>query len=718
MAPIDLFEDVERNGSEDQSSSARPKDHSSIPNHSDSFTYNQAYAQKFERQKRGEELMKLKDKYGEDYEPSEDDDEDFSSEDSDAEFITPEVDVAILKTLARIKKQDPKLYQPEGNFFEEEETRNAAVRAQKLKRDKNGTTTSRKKPMNLRDYHRKALLTNEGREFAEDEDLPDNYEPTPAEEAEALRDETKRAFHAIVEDDEDDDSGDEDDGDSERSSDGIQKMLVLRDKEHGEIEQEDEEYQQFLIEQVGRDDIQTAFQLNSGTRTDAPHEEQTEEIRQAQQDDDEFLRSYVLGRGWIDKEAKKIPKYKDLVAPGGQAKHKNSNPSGSNSTVLGKTAIFDEHDEEDEEFVEKAEEFETKYNFRFEDPYPTVTTHARDTGPSARRKDDSRKLGREAVKARKDEEKRQRMEELERMKELKREEVMKKLDLIRKNAGAEDCNLDDIDLDSDFDPDSHDRRMQHVFDNDFYGKTDPDGKPVWEDDIEIDDILPDAAPQTEEINFEPGGDAYDPLAPGGKKLSKKMKKLAKSAGKKRGLDPNPEPADQEEEPEDTREIDDDLEGLSPEERKKKLLDALDEYHKLDCEDMIGDMPTRFKYTNTEATDWMTPEQILMATDAELNQVIGLKKLAPYRSATNDRKLATRKKKLKELRKKLKTRTWGETNSHNIDNQQQQQHQHQASTSDSVNLDLDQSLQPPTKKRKGKKERQKLKEDPSNPTIDS
>ncbi|POW17370.1 hypothetical protein PSTT_00732 [Puccinia striiformis] len=590
MAPIDLFEDVERNGSEDQSSSARPKDHSSIPNHSDSFTYNQAYAQKFERQKRGEELMKLKDKYGEDYEPSEDDDEDFSSEDSDAEFITPEVDCSC-----------PLVY-----FEIEEETRNAAVRAQKLKRDKNGTTTSRKKPMNLRDYHRKALLTNEGREFAEDEDLPDNYEPTPAEEAEALRDETSELFHAIVEDDEDDDSGDEDDGDSERSSDGIQKMLVLRDKEHGEIEQEDEEYQQFLIEQVGRDDIQTAFQLNSGTRTDAPHEEQTEEIRQAQQDDDEFLRSYVLGRGWIDKEAKKIPKYKDLVAPGGQAKHKNSNPSGSNSTVLGKTAIFDEHDEEDEEFVEKAEEFETKYNFRFEDPYPTVTTHARDTGPSARRKDDSRKLGREAVKARKDEEKRQRMEELERMKELKREEVMKKLDLIVKMlvlriwtvtsilivmiAG---CNMCLIMI-----------------------STDPDGKPVWEDDIEIDDILPDAAPQTEEINFEPG------------EAIKKMKKLAKSAGKKRGLDPNPEPADQEEEPEDTREIDDDLEGLSPEERKKKLLDALDEYHKLDCEDMIGDMPTRFKYTNTEATDWMTPEQILMATDAELNQVIGLKKLAP------------------------------------------------------------------------------------------
>ncbi|EFP85539.2 uncharacterized protein PGTG_11895 [Puccinia graminis f. sp. tritici CRL 75-36-700-3] len=199
-------------------------------------------------------------------------------------------------------------------------------------------------------------------------------------------------------------------------------------------------------------------------------------------------------------------------------------------------------------------------------PNPTVTTHARDTGPSARRKDDSRKLGRDAVKARKDEEKQQRL-------------TCYFIDVL-------DCNLDDIDLDSDFDPESHDRRMQQVFDNDFYGKTDPDGKPVWDDDIEIDEILPDTAPVQEEINFEPGGDAYDPLAPGGKKLSKKMKRLAK-AEKKRGVVQNMEP-EKEEGPDHTEEVDD-LEGLSPEERKRKLLEAMDEYHKLDCEDM-GDSP--------------------------------------------------------------------------------------------------------------------------------
>jgi hypothetical protein len=54
MAPIDLFEDVE-NDSADHSDQPQPP---SRKNNADSFHYNEAYAQKFERQKRGEELMK------------------------------------------------------------------------------------------------------------------------------------------------------------------------------------------------------------------------------------------------------------------------------------------------------------------------------------------------------------------------------------------------------------------------------------------------------------------------------------------------------------------------------------------------------------------------------------------------------------------------------------------------------------------------------------
>lgn len=63
-------------------------------------------------------MYAVKDKYGDDYEASDSDDEDLSSEDSDAEFITPEVDAAILKTLARIKRSDPSVYQADQPVFQ------------------------------------------------------------------------------------------------------------------------------------------------------------------------------------------------------------------------------------------------------------------------------------------------------------------------------------------------------------------------------------------------------------------------------------------------------------------------------------------------------------------------------------------------------------------------------------------------------------------------
>ena len=43
------------------------------------------------------------------------------------------------------------------------------------------------------------------------------------------------------------------------------------------------------------------------------------------------------------------------------------------------------------------------------------------------------------------------------------------------------------------------------------------------------------------------------------------------------------------------------------------------------------MPTRFHYTSTAPENYgLTPAEILLATDAELNSYVGLKKLAPYR----------------------------------------------------------------------------------------
>ncbi len=62
--------------------------------------------------------------------------------------------------------------------------------------------------------------------------------------------------------------------------------------------------------------------------------------------DELFLRDYILNRGYLDKDAKRIPRYEELVGEEEEG----------------------EEEEEDEEAVERQEEFEKKYNFRFEEP--------------------------------------------------------------------------------------------------------------------------------------------------------------------------------------------------------------------------------------------------------------------------------------------------------------------------------------------------------------
>ncbi|MBW0523322.1 hypothetical protein O181_063037 [Austropuccinia psidii MF-1] len=643
MKVVNLFDDDEAQQRSD-GDEARDATEATSP-----LQYNQSYAQKYERRKRGEELMKLRDKYGEDFEPSESE-EDFSSEDSDAEFLTPEVDAAILKTLARIKKADSKLYEGQDDVFQE--TQNSIGRAEKT----NTTLPSSRhqKPMHLRDYHRKALLAHGGRDLDGGDD-PNLRLPTAAEEAEALREETKRAFHALDNAEEESDAGWGE----------MDDLLIPREKQPGELETEEHNYQSFLLEQVGSEDIQLALRMSPNRQTECDPD----------QADETFLQNYLLGRGWIDKEAKKIPSYKELVQP----KIKSKSTSQSDE-IAGKTVIDEDFDEEDEEFVEKAEEFETKYNFRFEDANPTISTHARDMGDSVRRKDESRKLNREAVKSRKEEEKQQRMEELQRLKQLKKKEIIEKLDVIRKNAGDVGCNLSDLNLDSDFDPEGHDQQMQKVFDNEFYNKTDPDGKPVWDDEIEIDDVILSGHGDHKTTDFRPGGDAYDPSVPS-KKASKRDKREKRKQKKRHRVEDdksNPELLLEHSAAEDPH-----AEG-----KEKTLLEALEEYHQLDCEDMIGDLPTRFKYTKVEPNNLLTPNQILMATDKELGEIIGLKKLAPYWSAP-DEKLANRKRKLKELREKLKDRSWG------------------VAPLPQSSLEKSASSRP-SKKRKGKKERSKLK----------
>ena len=66
-------------------------------------------------------MTTVKEKYGSDFDEdddeSEDDSESDESEDEDGLELTPNVDAAILRTLARIKRQDPAIYNTDKNIF-------------------------------------------------------------------------------------------------------------------------------------------------------------------------------------------------------------------------------------------------------------------------------------------------------------------------------------------------------------------------------------------------------------------------------------------------------------------------------------------------------------------------------------------------------------------------------------------------------------------------
>lgn len=122
-----------------------------------------------------------------------------------------------------------------------------------------------------------------------------------------------------------------------------------------------------------------------------------------------------------------------------------------------------------------------------------------------------------------------------------------------------------------------------------------------------------------------------------------------------------------------------------------------------CHAQIGDLPTRFKYEKAAPQDYgLTPAEILLATDAELNQFLGMKHYAPYRHGSGvgaaGRGMRDR---LKELKAKLATRKWGEVPEDDEPSGSRPRDQGWSSKSGEKS-----SSSGPAKKRKGKKERQR------------
>lgn len=127
-----------------------------------------------------------------------------------------------------------------------------------------------------------------------------------------------------------------------------------------------------------------------------------------------------------------------------------------------------------------------------------------------------------------------------------------------------------------------------------------------------------------------------------KKLSKKEKKMAKLAAM------------------EAAEAEADDEKLSVAERAAKVKAAAESLRSLDHEDQIGDLKTRFKYVKSSSSSFgLSPAEILLATDAELNELMSVKALAPYRRGGLGRAGYGLGRRVRDLKAKLRDRKWGE-----------------------------------------------------------
>nr|XP_057906001.1 protein KRI1 homolog isoform X2 [Doryrhamphus excisus] len=462
--------------------------------------------------------------------------------------------------------------------------------------------------MFLRDYERKVILEKEGKyddEENSEEDEEDGEEaakrherawsPSYIQEQKQL----KESFRKFVHDSDDGDEGSEDEGGSQ--------LLTRRMKTQEEQEKEEADYVDWLKGQAGLDGPEEVKDMKY--LRDYWNDPQLDEKEC-------FLRDYILNKRYKDDNDERIPTYEEVVQDD-----------------------VDDSEEEGEVFLERQEDFERSYNFRFEEPdAQQIKTFPRNIATSVRSKDDRRKHKREEVKERKEREKQQKREQLKQLKNLKRNEIMEKLQKLRELTGNDELAFSQADLEGDFDPQHHDQLMQKVFGDGYYGEQE-DEKPQFEDDGELEEHwnwdtwmgeepcdedegndVPE--PHCEDQDFIMDAD-YDASQHSASKKTKKERKKMKKAdmlqmGKKKKRSHFAEVVTKNKPLFDPKE--------------KSFEQYLDEYYKLDYEDIIDDLPCRFRYRPVLANDFgLTTDEILGADEKELNRWCSLKKTCMFRS---------------------------------------------------------------------------------------
>lgn len=541
-------------------------------------------------------ILSVKDK-GLDAEISDSDDSDTSSDDNDGE--NPEFDEEFFKALGSIKSKDPKIYEKDTKFFQSASKKEAKA------------TSKKNKPFTVKDLERKVILENDG-EFVDDDDEATQRPASPslAEKERAI----KRQLASVV----NADSDDEEDGE------GWGGLFVKRNKSSEEEVREEKQYAQWLAGQeknIKEEDKEVLSGLKSYWNNPKLSKE------------DKFLRDYILkGKHKEGGSSKGIPTRDEIL---GEVPEEDAAPLS-----------------EDERDLEQQEEFEKKYNFRFEEPdQDFIKSYPRTIEWSVRAEDERRKQKRAELKERKAREKEQQRQELEMLKEIKRKEIQDKINKLKMVTGAEQIPINDDFLNEDFDPEEHDRKMQEMFNDEYYQVDEGEEKPEYPediDDLKVEDYDNYDPMEEDELGGEEGeaedaeAEQGDPSAARKKQFQEEV--LESSRGRRRKRQSK-----------FLQMLRKDKPVFDPED-EKTYGEYIDEYYKLDYEDMIGDVKCRFKYVETVPNDFgLTTAEILLAKSKELNQWAGIKKavqIRPPHVEMNEAKVYQAKGRNINLKKKI------------------------------------------------------------------
>ena len=425
------------------------------------------------------------------------------------------------------------------------------------------------KPMFLSDYHRRNLL-HEG----DTEDHQGPIQPTYSQQQDYMKNILVKEMHATA------DNANDINGESTTGED---EFLVARSTKKSAT-------------------IQESRSRRSTTELD---------IQNADKDPETYLSNFMSGRAWVPNHGSR----------------------------------FQPFESDDEEEDQKAEDFEAAYNSRFENPAKSnekLMSHARDAAArhSVRKeKANTRKKTREAERAKKEIAKLTREQERARLRKLKVGEAEEKIQKIKEAAGVRGDVFDQQDwsafLNEGWDDSKWEEEMKKRFGDDYYADHDCDEeaqgksrKPEWEEDIDINDLLPD---------FDASDEAN-------------LRQL-------NGSDTEAEKGSQNQ---DTRSTERNR-SKEHEEKKKVARQERRKIERLVDEQMHVDEKLstfskkhagNFRYRETSPVAFgLTAQDILLASDSQLNQYAGLKKMAAFRDSDKKRKDR------RHLGKKARLRQW-------------------------------------------------------------